>query len=178
MPHRSTLVLAVLILLIPAGTASAFEFNVTAGLDHQGSFKLGELDEVIDYDSSAGFTLGLELEFDVPLFEFGVGLEYGFPRDSGCSRCTNNIDYRLLYGIVRFHVLGPFYLAGRVGYTDVSIDDLGDGEISGKESWGAGVGFSLFDKLKFELLLNNISAKAGGIDIDYETYSARAIYSF
>ncbi|MCP4902153.1 MAG: outer membrane beta-barrel protein [bacterium] len=171
-------VLTIITVLAFAAPASAVDFNVTIGLDSQGTFNVRDIDESFDYDSANGYTLGFELEFDVPLFELGVGLEYGFSRGPSCGSCSGgDLDYRLLYGIARFHVLGPLYLAGRVGYTNVSISDLESG-IDGKETWGAGVGFSFIDRLKLELLFNNIAASNSDFDLDYDFYSLRLIYTF
>lgn len=178
MPRLRQLALVTVALFFLVGSSAAFELNVVAGLDSEGTFKLDDLDSTFDVDSATGYSLGVEIEFDLPLLELAAGLEYGFPRDAENCDCSGDVDYRMIYGVARFHFLGPLYLAGRVGYTDVSISDIASDNVSGRETWGAGVGFSFLDRLKLELMFNTISADGSGFDLDYEMYSLRLIYSF
>jgi hypothetical protein len=147
--------------------AAVIDVNAVAAVDFQGSLDLGAFTP----DANPGFTLGLELMFDVPVVELGAGIEYGFPRsvDGG-----GNVDYWNLYGIARLFVFGKLYLAGRLGYHGASTGDFIDGDLSDNGvSWSAGAGLGILNKLKVELLYSDF-----GSDLDYQTWSARAVYTF
>ncbi len=180
---QSTVVITIMLLAF-AVPAAAIDFNVILGLDSQGeaNLQLEDPDVSLDADSSTGYSLGLEMEFDFPIVEVAAGLEYGFNRGTtDCTNCPGDLDYRILYGMVRVQIFGPLYLAGRLGYSDVSTDELGelvDGELDGKETWGLGVGASFVERFRVELLFNNVSAGNSDLDFDYEMYSLRLIYTF
>jgi hypothetical protein len=161
------LALAMAALMLAAPVFAGVDFNITGGLDVLGKFDLGEATT----DSDPGFTLGLELMFEVPVVELGVGLEYGFPR--GTDLDDLEVDYTHLYGIARLFVFGRFYLAGRVGYYNVSADDLVEGDIDSDVTIGAGAGLGILKNLKVELIFNNLTS-----GFDYETWAARAVFTF
>jgi hypothetical protein len=168
MNRRLLFVPLCIVLLATASTASAdVDFNVAAGLDVAGSFDFDD----ISMDADPGFTLGLELMFDVPIVEVGVGLEYGFPRDTDLGDVK--AEFKHLYGIARLYFLGRLYLLARLGYQDVSFDDFPDLDDDSGGVWGAGLGLGVLKKLKVELIFNNLSS-----DFDYETWSVRAVYTF
>jgi len=164
-------ILAVFSILVSL-PAAAFDFNVSAGLDFDGDFKDAEI------GTETGYSLGLEVCFDFPIVEVGAGLEYGFPRGTDVGNV--DVKYTSLYAIGRLGIIGPLYLAARVGYADVSADDLRGGNLDGGETWSAGVGAEFFEVLKVEALLNNFSADIDGVDsdFDYQTYSLRVLYTF
>ena len=162
----SALTLAVLAVALPA--AAVVDVNLVGGLDLYGTFDL----EALSSSTSPGFTLGLELMFDVPVVELGAGFEYGFPRaakDGG-----GNIEFWQLYGVARLTVFARFYLVGRLGYASPSANDFLDGsfDVTGA-SWGIGAGIAILHSLKAELLYSDLSG-----DVDYNFWSARAIYTF
>jgi hypothetical protein len=160
---------AILSLLTVAAPAAAagIDFNVTAGLDLAGSFDLGD----ISSSGDPGFTLGLEVMFDVPVVELGGGLEYGFPRGTGVAAV--DAKYLQLYGIARWFIFTRFYLVGRLSYYDLSTDDIVVDDIGGSGALGLGAGLAVLKKLKVELIFNNITSS-----LDYDTWSARAVYTF
>lgn len=171
MVRRSSL----LVLVLLAGSAVAHaagpvEFNLTAGLDFDGSFEAD-----VEVDSDAGFSLGLEMMFDGPMFEVGAGLEYGFERGADAGLDELDVDYRNLYLAGRLRVFFPaLYVVGRYGYGEVSgVDD-----IDGGGTWSAGAGLSFADRFKVEVMLNNFEMEIAGVDVDYETWSARLVYTF
>lgn len=157
--------LAVLATAMPA--AAVVDVNAVGAVDFQGSLDLEDLSP----NANPGFTLGLEVMFDVPVVEVGAGVEYGFPRavDGG-----GNVDYWNLYGIARLFVLGKLYLAGRLGFHGSSANDFLEGNLSDNGlSWSVGAGLGILKKLKVELLYSDF-----GSDLDYQTWSARAVYTF
>jgi len=164
---RKTLMVIGLSLLLGIAQAAAFDLNLTAGLDFS-----GELGDTATVDTSDGYSLGLELAFDLPIVEVGVGAEYGMGRSIGDSE--DDLEYTQLYAFARLAVLGPLYVTARAGYADLS----GLSNLDGGETWSVGGGVGLLDKLKVEVLLNNFSGDVLGLDVDYETYSARLIYTF
>ena len=160
-----------------AGPAAAFDFNISAGLDFGGSVKGGNF----DYDSATGYSLGIEVAFDLPIVEVGAGLEYGFPRGTDATDVGDvDLDYTFLYGVGRITIFGPLYLMARAGYSDVSASDVLAGEVSGGVSWSVGAGVGFLDKLKVEAFVNNFSADVDTVDVsfDYTTYSLRVLYTF
>lgn len=164
---RQGFTMLALCLLLGAAPAAAFDFNLTAGLDFN-----GEIGDEVTVDSDTGYSLGLELAVDMPIVEIGVGLEYGFSR--GFDGTDEDIDYQQLYAFGRLSIFGPVYATARAGFADLSgIDDL-----DGGETWSVGAGLSLLDKVKVEVLLNSFSGDIRGLDLDYETYSARLVYTF
>jgi len=102
-------------LVIPNAGAVGIDFNLALGAQFEGSIS------DVDFDTDEGFSLGLELMFDLPLIDVGVGYEYGFPRD---GQHIEDLEYHYVYGIGRLTLLGPVYLVGRYGWADVSVNDL------------------------------------------------------
>lgn len=164
------LILPVIVSLFCVATpvaAAGIDFNVTAGLDIAGSFDLGD----ISSSGDPGFALGLEVIFDVPVVELGVGLEYGFPRGTGVAAV--DAKYVQLYGVARWFIFTRFYLVGRLSYYDLSTDDVVGGDIGGNGALGLGAGLAVLKRLKVELIFNNITSS-----LDYDAWSARAVYTF
>jgi len=154
--------------LMAAAPASAqMHFNLTAGLDVAGSFDLGNLSSNAD----PGFSLGLELMFDVPVVELGVGFEYGFDRGTGVAGL--DASYTHLYGIARLTIFGRLYLIGRLGYHDLSASGIPDIDGGSGGTWGFGAGLGVLKWLSVELIFNNLSS-----DLDYDTWAARAVITF
>jgi hypothetical protein len=151
--------------VLTAVPASAFDLNLAVGADFSGDFSGSN----ISVSADTGYTLGLEAAFKIPLIEAGVGLEYGFSRNA--SAVDVDGSYYQLYAIGRFFI-GPAYIAGRFGYSDVSFSEAIDGSTSGG-SWGLGGGVELFGKLKAELLFNQV-----GNDLKYEGWTLRLLYTF
>jgi len=165
MTRRVTLIVFCLLVLATA-PAAAFDLNLAVGADFGGDFDLGD----ISLSADTGFTLGLEIAFKVPFIELGAGLEYGFSRSA--SAIDLDASYYQIYGIGRFF-FGPVYIAGRVGYSDVSVSTILDGDFGGGSTWALGGGVELFGKLKVELLFNNL-----GGDLSYQGWTARLLYTF
>ena len=165
MSRRYPMMLFILAVLA-ASPIAAFDLNLAVGANFNGDFNFGD----ISFSSDTGYTLGLEIAFKVPLIELGAGLEYGF------SRAASSIDldasYYQIYGIGRFF-FGPAYIAGRIGYSDVSVSTILEGDFGGGSTWSLGGGVELFGKLKVELLFNNI-----GGDLSYQGWTARLLYTF
>jgi len=171
--RRSLVVLGlVAVFVIAAAPAGAFDFNVSAGMDFAGDF------DNFDFGTETGYSLGIEVCFDIPIVEVGVGLEYGFPRDTDLGNV--DIDYTYLYAVGRLGFIGPLYFAARVGYSDISVSGLIGDEADGGETWSVGIGAEFFDKLKVEALLNNFSGELSGVhsNFDYQTYSLKVLYTF
>lgn len=162
---QKRLVFLFCLFVIAAGPVAAFDLNLAVGADFSGDFDAGNLSVSAD----TGYTLGLELAFTIPLFEVGVGLEYGFSRSA--KSFDVDASYYQLYGIGRFFI-GPAYIAGRFGYSDVSFSEVFEGSTSGG-SWGLGGGVELFGKVKAELLFNSV-----GSDLKYQGWTARLLYTF
>lgn len=169
MMTRRTAALLVLIALMAVASpvAAGIDLNIAAGVDFLGEFDL----DGVTSDADPGFTLGLEVMFDVPVVELGVGLEYGFPR--GGDFGNFDVAYYQLYGLARLTILGRLYLVARLGYYDVSVDNLEQGKLDGDGAISAGAGLGLLEKLKVELLFNNIAG-----DFAYESWAARLVYTF
>jgi len=165
MTGRVTLTVLCL-LVLAAAPATAFDLNLAIGADFAGDFDIGD----ISLSADTGYTLGLEIAFKVPFIELGAGLEYGFSR--AASAINLDASYYQIYGIGRFF-FGPLYIAGRLGYSDVSVSTILDGDFSGGSTWALGGGVELFDKLKIELLFNNL-----GGDLSYQGWAARLLYTF
>lgn len=151
--------------VLATAPAAALDLNLAVGADFSGDFSGSN----ISISADTGYTLGLEAAFKIPLIEAGVGLEYGFSR--GASAADIDASYYQLYGIGRFFI-GPAYIAGRFGYSDVSFSEALEGGSSGG-SWGIGGGVELFGKVKAELLFNKV-----GSDLSYEGWSLRLLYTF
>lgn len=150
--------------------AGVFDLGLAVG----GQFK-GDVAD-LNLDTDQGFTLGLEAVFDLPMLKFGLGYEYGFPRDSNGS--LSDLEYHLVYGIGRFTFIGPVYALGRLGFADVRtrFDQFDHWEQG--NSWSIGVG-AHFSRLSAELLYNNFSVGiGGGHSADLKNYAARVIYKF
>ncbi len=163
--RRATFVV-VCTVLVAAVPADAFDVNLAVGVDFGGDFDLG----AISLSSNTGYNLGLEVAFKVPLIELGAGLEYGFSR--GASAVDLDASYYQLYAIGRFF-LGPAYIAGRVGYADMSVSSVLEGDFGSGGSWGLGGGVELFGKVKAELLFNSINT-----DLGYQSWTIRLLYTF
>ncbi len=153
--------------LVAAPVSAQIHFNLTAGVDVSGSFDLGELSSSAD----PGFTLGLELIFEVPIVDVGVGFEYGFSRGTGVADI--DASYSHLYGIARLTVFGRLYLIGRFGYHDLSASGIPDIDGGSGGTWGVGAGLGIFKWLSVELIFNDLSS-----DFDYTTWAARAVITF
>jgi hypothetical protein len=168
MTHRPAALLILVALTAFASPAAAgIDINIAAGVDFLGEFDL----DAFKTDADPGFTLGLEVMFDVPVVELGVGLEYGFPRGGDISDL--DVEYYQLYGLLRLTIIGRLYLVGRMGYYDVSVDQLQEGDLSGDATIAAGAGLGLLERLKVELLFNNLAG-----DFGYESWLARLVYTF
>ena len=133
MIRRTTLVVVCAILVV-AMPARAFDLNLAVGADFGGDFDIGD----ISFSSNTGYTLGLEIAFEVPFIELGAGLEYGFSRDA--SVADLEASYYQLYAIGRFF-FGPVYIAGRFGYADMSVSTILEGDFGGGVSSKAGFCF-------------------------------------
>lgn len=171
--RRNLVVVALVVVFVMAAMpAVAFDFNISAGMDFAGDFS------DFDFGTETGYTLGLEVCFDVPIVEVGGGIEYGAPRDADVG--DFDVDYTYLYAVGRLGLIGPLYLGARVGYSDVSVGSLVDGDVKGGATWSVGFGAEFFEKLKVEALLNNFSWETSGVnsDFDYQTYSLKVLYTF
>lgn len=164
--NRRTTFLFVCAIVIVAMPAGAFDINLAVGADFAGDFDFGN----IKFSSDTGYTLGLEIAVDVPIIELGAGLEYGFTREA--SSVDLDASYYQIYAIGRFFI-GPAYIAGRFGYADMSVSTLLEGDFGGGGTWALGGGVELFDKLKAELLFNNING-----DLSYQSWTIRLLYTF
>ncbi len=163
----------ILILCAAAAPASAvgFDFGIAAGAQFSGDIS------DLDLNTDDGFSLGLELMFEIPIVKLGVGYEYGFPRDT--DGLVSDIEYHLVYGIGRIHFLGPVYVMARVGYADVSAEVPDLKKSNSAVSWSAGFGVKI-SKFKLEAMFSDFDievSQAGG-SVPYTNYSARLIYSF
>jgi hypothetical protein len=168
-------VLPILVLILvatvnPAG-AVGFDLGIAVGAQLNGDIS------DVNLDPDDGFSLGLELMFEIPIVKLGVGYEYGFPRDS--SGAVSDIEHHLLYGVGRVHFLGPAFFMARVGYASVSAKTP---DLSGSNeslSWSVGVGVKI-SKFKIEAMYNDfdISIDDTGGSTSYTNYTARLIYSF
>jgi hypothetical protein len=163
---RRTTLLITFLVLAAAIPGECFDLNLAVGADFGGDFDVGDF----SLSSNTGYNLGLEMAFEVPLIELGVGLEYGFSR--GASSYDLDASYYQIYGIGRFF-FGPLYIAGRIGYANMSVSTILEGDFGGGESWGLGGGIELFGKLKAELLFNNING-----DLKYQSWTLRLLYTF
>lgn len=163
---RRRFLVVVCLAVVAAVPAEGFDLNLAAGVDFGGDFDFGD----ISLSSNTGYSIGLELAFEIPLIELGVGFEYGFSR----AASTSDLDasYYQIYGIGRLF-FGPLYIAGRFGYADMSVSTILEGDFGGGGSWGLGGGIELFGKLKAELLFNNING-----DLDYQSWTIRLLYTF
>ncbi len=157
---------AILVVASAALPASAFDLNLAAGIDFAGDFDLGD----VSLSADNGYSLGLELAFKIPFIEAGVGLEYGFSR--GAEAADFDASYYQIYGIGRFF-FGPAYVAARLGYVDMSVSSILEGDFGGGGTWAVGGGVELFEKLKFELLFNSLNG-----DLEYQSWTLRALYTF
>ena len=156
---------AMCLLGVFAAPAGAFDLNLAVGADFAGDFDVGN----IKLSADTGYSLGLELAFKIPLVEAGVGVEYGFSR--GAKATDLDVDYYQLYGIGRLF-FGPAYVAARLGYSDVSFSQVLEGNTGGG-SWALGGGVEFLEKLKVELLFNQL-----GTDLGYQSWTVRLLYTF
>ena len=174
--RRLILTCLVLSMLALAGPASAIgiDLNVVVGADFGGEFSTD-----ISADSATGYTLGLELMFEVPVVELGIGAEYGFERS--VKGADTDVSYANVYAVGRLNFIGPLYAVARLGYSDMSadvgdlIDDL---SVDGGGSWSVGLGLKFFDRIRVEALYNQLSGSVDDQDLDYETWSLRAMVTF
>lgn len=166
----SVLIFILCAAVTPAG-ALGFDLGIAAGAQFNGDIA------DLDLDTDEGFSLGLELMFEVPIVKLGVGYEYGLPRDT--NGAVSDIEYHLVYGIGRIHILGPVFVMARVGYADVSaeIPDIKGSDSS--LSWSAGIGVSI-TRFKFEAMYNDFDIEIDEIggSMAYSNYTARVIFSF
>jgi len=165
----SALILILCAAVAPAG-AVGFDLGVAVGAQFNGDIS------DLDLNTDDGFSLGLELMFEVPIVKLGVGYEYGFPRDT--DGAVSDIEYHLVYGIGRIQ-LGPIYVVARAGYADVSAKVPDYKGSNAAVSWGAGFGVKVF-KFKIEAMYNDfdIEVEQSGGSVPYTNFSARLIYSF
>ena len=163
---RRTALFVTCVVLVAAVPASAFDLNLAVGADFGGDFDLGN----VSLSSDTGYNLGLEIAFKVPFIELGAGLEYGFSRSA--SIADLDASYYQIYAIGRFF-FGPIYIAGRFGYANMSVSTILDGDSGAGGSWGLGGGIEFFEKLKTELLFNNINT-----DLEYQSWTIRLLYTF
>jgi hypothetical protein len=161
------------VILVVANPASALglDLNVVVGADLGGEFSTD-----VSIDSATGYTLGLELMFEVPVVELGVGAEYGFERSA--QDTDADVSYVNVYAVGRLNFIGPLYAVARFGYSDLSADAIGDLSVDGGTSWSAGLGLKFFDRLRVEALFNRLSGSVDDQDLDYETWSLRAMWTF
>lgn len=168
-----SLVVVMLAIATPA-SAVGIDLNVAIGADFGGEFSTD-----ISEDSATGYTLGLELMFDIPIVEVGVGAEYGFERS--VEGTDADVSYVNVYAVGRLNFIGPLYAVARLGYSDMSADiadAIGDVSIDGSGSWSVGLGLKFFDRVRIEALYNNLSGSLDDQDLDYETWSLRAMWVF
>jgi len=165
----SALILILCAVAAPAG-AVGFDLGIAAGAQFNGDIS------DLDLNTDDGFSLGLELMFEIPIIKLGVGYEYGFPRDT--DGAVSDIEYHLLYGIGRIH-LGPVYFMVRAGYADVSAKVPDYKGSNTAMSWGAGFGVKI-SKIKIEAMYSDfdIEVDQPGDSVAFTNYSARLIYSF
>ena len=163
---RRPVLLVLLLTVVSVAPASAFDLNLAVGGDFGGDFDLGE----ISFSSNTGYKLGLEIDVNIPFVEIGAGIEYGFSR--GATSEDFDASYYQIYAIGRFF-FGPAYLAGRIGYADMSVSSIIDGDFGAGGAWGFGGGIELFGKLKAELLFNNLNT-----DLEYTSWTTRLLYTF
>jgi len=163
---RRTALLMMCVVFVAAVPAEAIDLNLAVGADFGGDFDLGD----VSFSANTGYTLGLEIAVKVPLIELGAGLEYGF--DRGANSIDLDASYYQIYGIGRFF-FGPVYIAGRFGYANMSVSTILDGDFGAGGSWGLGGGVEFFEKLKVELLFNNINT-----DLKYTSWTIRLLYTF
>ena len=163
---RRTACLLACMICMAAVPAESIDINLAVGADFSGDFDLGD----VSLSSDTGYTLGLEITFKVPIIELGAGLEYGFAR--GASITDLDASYYQVYAIGRFF-FGPAYIAGRLGYANMSVDTILEGDFGGGGSWGLGGGIEFFGKLKAELLFNNLQT-----DLKYQSWTIRLLYTF
>ncbi len=156
-------------LAIPDAGAVGIDFNLALGAQFEGSIS------DVDFDTDEGFSLGLELMFDLPLIDVGVGYEYGFPRD---GQHIEDLEYNYVYGIGRLTLLGPVYMVGRYGWADVSVSDLDSDYSKQSDSWSVGAGVKI-SSFRIEAMYNSFDINlGGGSSEDYSNYAARLVYTF
>ncbi len=83
----SALILILCAAVAPAG-AVGFDLGIAVGAQFNGDIS------DLDLDTDDGFSLGLELMFEIPIVKLGVGYEYGFPRDT--DGAVSDIEYHLV----------------------------------------------------------------------------------
>lgn len=171
MLRRLILLAALTAAAVPAAAVD-LDFNLVAGLDLGGSFDLGEA----DLDSDTGYSLGLEVMFDIPVIEVGGGVEYSAGR--GPEDEDGDLSWYTVYAMGRLSILGPVYLAARYGWSDASLDDVVDVDAGDGTTWSVGAGVGFLGKLKAEVLFNQVSVDIDGGDLDYESWTLRLLYTF
>ncbi len=166
----SVLILVLCAIAVPAG-AVGFDLGIAAGAQFSGDIS------DLNINTDDGFSLGLELMFEIPIVKLGVGYEYGFPRDTNGQ--VSDIDYHLIYGIGRVHFLGPVYVLARVGYASVSAKAISFKGSNSALSWGAGFGVDI-SKFKLEAMYSDFEIDVGHSNgsASLSNFSARLIYSF
>ena len=143
---RRSALLVTCVVLVAAVPANAFDLNLAVGADFGGDFDLGD----VSLSSDTGYTLGLEIAFEVPFIELGAGLEYGFraaqavPTSTpATTRSTRSVGSSS----------GRSTLQAASDTPNMSVSTIFDGDFGGGGTWGLGGGVELFGKLKAELLL-------------------------
>lgn len=174
--RRLILALIVVSPIVLASPASALgiDLNVVVGADFGGEFSTD-----ISEDSATGYTLGLELMFEIPVVELGIGAEYGFERS--VKGTDADVSYANVYAVGRLNFIGPLYAVARLGYSDMSADigeAIGNVSVDGGGSWSVGLGLKFFDRFRVEALFNQLSGSFDDQDLDYETWSLRAMVTF
>lgn len=168
MVFRSALILFLLLVAAPAG-AVGLDFGLALGAQLNGHLS-GSWD---NESTDAGFSLGLELMFEIPIVRLGVGYEFGFPRDLDMN--TSDLEYQLLYGIARVDVIGPAYVMARAGYGD--FEPTGHYLRSERTIvWGVGLGVNL-SGIKLEAMYNDFEIPTGNTS-HYTHCSVRMIVEF
>ena len=171
---RRFLILSAFLLVLataPSAAALGFDLGLAAGAEFAGDVSN------FDLDTDSGFSLGLELMFEVPVVKLGVGYEYGFPRDT--DGVLSDMEYHMLYVVGRVNFFGPLYAVGRIGYADLTAELPEEvGKDSGN-SFSLGAGIDL-PSVKVEILYNDFDIEIDdfGRAVNYTNYQARVIYSF
>ncbi len=173
---RPLSVLAACVLVLaaaaPAAALGPLEFNLTAGLDFD-----GELDGDVTIDADTHYSLGLEVVVDFPIIDVGLGAEYGFERGIGDADDLFDDDISSVhaYAVARMQLIPMLYAVGRYGYLELDgdIDELDGGDV-----WALGLGLNVLGKVRLEVLFNQASVEIEEVELDYDSYAARLIYTF
>jgi hypothetical protein len=171
--QRALILVGIVIVMSTAAPAAALglDLGVAGGVQLEGDIT------DLEIDTDSGFSLGLELMFELPIVDLGAGYEYGFPRDT--DTLLSDIEYHFFYGAARLGFIGPVYAMARLGYATVraelpEVSGSGDGL-----SWSLGLGVRI-RAVRIEVDYNefDITADDLGGSLDYTNLAARVIYSF